>query len=105
MKSLNCIGSMYQFCLCLEAREKSFPHISVNLTLQLGEWYLTSKCKSSTFAKILGKKTDESPEFGALIEPCCSAQPLFKCYYSDKPSKKPCKDSPKIDKAGKPFWK
>jgi hypothetical protein len=40
-----------------------------------------------------------------LIQPCCTVEPNFACHYRDKPSMKPCKDSPNIDGAGsKSFW-
>ena len=68
---------------------------------QINEWYLKDACVASTAQKIVGGKIEP----GGLVEPCCSAEPIFSCFYSDKPSKFPCKDSPKIDKAGRPFWK
>lgn len=71
---------------------------------QIGDWYLKDECVASTSDKILGTK-GHAPEKGSLIEPCCSAEPIFSCFYSDKPSKFPCKDSPTIDKGGRPFWK
>ena len=41
---------------------------------------------------------------GALIQPCCLAEPIIKCHFKDKPSKIPCRDYPAIDKGGKSFW-
>ncbi|CAB9514754.1 Nucleotide-diphospho-sugar transferase [Seminavis robusta] len=70
---------------------------------QIGEWYLKDQCVASTVDKILDKGTRFTQ--GSLLEPCCSAEALFSCFYSDKPSKYPCKDSPTIDKGGRPFWK
>jgi len=67
---------------------------------QLGEWYVNNN-------KCLHKKPEELRASGMtdFIAGCCLAEPSFECHYSDKPSKFPCKDSPTIDKGGKPFWK
>uniref|UniRef100_A0A7S2SC18 Nucleotide-diphospho-sugar transferase domain-containing protein n=1 Tax=Eucampia antarctica TaxID=49252 RepID=A0A7S2SC18_9STRA len=35
---------------------------------------------------------------------CCIPIPQITCSYSDKPSAIPCKESPQIDKTGRPFW-
>lgn len=59
---------------------------------QLGDWY--NSCKSTP-------KLDSMPEQSANA--CCSAEPIIKCHYRDKPSRIPCKDSPSIDK-NKPSW-
>jgi hypothetical protein len=67
---------------------------------QMGEWYVHDKCIGKKISEI--EKEDEAS--GALIQPCCSAEPLIKCHYKDKPSKIPCKDFPSIDKNGKSFW-
>ena len=79
-------------------KEKSFR--------QMGLWYLQESCHGSTASKILGKEegTEEAIEHGSLIAPCCSVEPIFECFYSDKPSMKPCKDSPALDKGKKSFW-
>lgn len=71
---------------------------------QMGEWYLQDKCVASTVNKIQGEGGGGSSEVGSLIAPCCSKEPIFSCFYKDKPSKHPCKDSPPIDKGGKSFW-
>ena len=64
---------------------------------QMGEWYLQDQC--------IQKKTSEIElQNNDFVESCCSAAPLFSCHYKDKPSIKPCKDSPTIDKRGKSFW-
>jgi len=70
---------------------------------QIGEWYLKDTCVASTVTNIIGE--DKEIGSGDLVEPCCSTEALFACFYSDKPSKFPCKNSPQIDKGGKPFWK
>lgn len=69
---------------------------------QMNEWYLHDKCISSTASEILG--ADATPSSGALIEPCCSAKPIFECFYRDKPSKVPCPDARRIDGDGVDFW-
>jgi len=63
---------------------------------QMDDWFVNDKCD--------GKKADD---IGAdsIIESCCLAQANFRCHYRDKPSRKPCKDSPPIDKGRKSFWK
>mmetsp|Transcript_33800 Transcript_33800/g.48045 ORF Transcript_33800/g.48045 Transcript_33800/m.48045 type:complete len:195 (-) Transcript_33800:51-635(-) len=61
---------------------------------QMGEWYLQDQCIQKTAQEI---STND------MVADCCSAQPLFSCHYRDKPSMKPCYDSPPIDK-GKPSW-
>jgi hypothetical protein len=70
---------------------------------QIGEWYLKEECVAKTGAEILGEGV--SIKRGSLVDHCCNAEPILTCFYSDKPSKESCKDSPKIDKNGKPFWK
>eukprot|EP00970_Alexandrium_tamarense_P000751 scaffold85_cov145-Alexandrium_tamarense.AAC.55 len=75
---------------------------------QMGEWYVQDQCIGKHFNDI----TTEKPGVvgyvfggeGVLVKPCCSAEPLIKCHYKDKPSKFECPDSPFIDKAGKAFW-
>jgi len=62
---------------------------------QMGEWYLEDKCIQKTVGEI--GATDD------LATECCHATPLVTCHYRDKPSIKPCHDSPPIDK-GKPSW-
>ena len=67
---------------------------------QLGGWYLKDACSNKPASDIVAGDTSS----GRLIEPCCAADPLFKCHYRDKPSIKPCKDSPPIDKGKPSFW-
>ena len=50
----------------------------------IGSWYL---------------EEDADPGLDA-----CTDEPQFHCWYRDKPSKYPCKDSPPIDKGGRSFW-
>lgn len=69
---------------------------------QMGSWHVQEMC--------IGKKKDEISGSGSssssdLTSTCCSAEPIFKCHYSDKPSIHPCKDSPAIDGGKrKSFW-
>lgn len=72
---------------------------------QMGEWYVNEQCISKDLSNLItvdgGKVSD-----GSLVKQCCSIEPIFSCHFQDKPSKKPCRDSPKIDpRKGKPFWK
>jgi hypothetical protein len=64
---------------------------------QMADWYVKDECVNVNVAAIPQKE-------GSLAERCCLAEPEFKCHYRDKPSKKPCKDSPSIDKGKKSFW-
>jgi len=63
---------------------------------QMGEWYLNEQCISKPLADI--------EVSGDFVSTCCSAKALLSCHYRDKPSKKPCKDSPPIDAGKKSFW-
>lgn len=65
---------------------------------QMGEWFLRDQCNHKTLKEI---GTDGS---ASLVQPCCSAEPLIKCHYRDKPSKIPCKKSPPIDPGMRSFW-
>jgi len=55
---------------------------------QMGDWYVSEKCIAN-----------DNPS----QKECCLVDPLVVCHYRDKPSIKPCKDSPPIDK-GRPSW-
>lgn len=69
---------------------------------QLGEWYVQDQCIHKAIDEIPGLGKEENTR--NLIDTCCASEPMFSCHYRDKPSMKPCKDSPAID--GKPsFWK
>lgn len=67
---------------------------------QMGDWYLHDEC--------IGKEANEivsgTKIKGNLIGSCCSAEPLITCFYRDKPSKIPCRQSPPKDKKGASFW-
>jgi hypothetical protein len=64
---------------------------------QMGEWYVQDQCIQEKASDI-----HDGEEYN-LVRTCCSAEPLFSCHYRDKPSLKPCKSSPSIDK-GRPSW-
>lgn len=66
---------------------------------QMNEWFLQDKCRGKKPAELWG----EQPPADLSAE-CCSAEPIYKCHYRDKPSKKPCRDSPTIDAGGRSFW-
>eukprot|EP00540_Astrosyne_radiata_P020584 CAMPEP_0116836140 /NCGR_PEP_ID=MMETSP0418-20121206/7928_1 /TAXON_ID=1158023 /ORGANISM="Astrosyne radiata, Strain 13vi08-1A" /LENGTH=337 /DNA_ID=CAMNT_0004465871 /DNA_START=147 /DNA_END=1160 /DNA_ORIENTATION=- len=57
---------------------------------QTALWYVLSDCLNNT-AKVSTKS-------------CCSKEPLVMCHYRDKPSAKPCPDSPQQVKNAKSFW-
>ncbi|KAL7545786.1 hypothetical protein ACHAWF_009132 [Thalassiosira exigua] len=70
---------------------------------QMGEWYLEGKCIGSDASKLLGR---DAISDGGLLDKCCSKEPIFSCHFKDKPSKRPCPDSPRIDpQKGRSFWK
>lgn len=73
---------------------------------QLGDWYTRDACIQTDASKILSNPNDKDEQQlnAAFLSKCCSARPIVVCHYSDKPSKKPCRESPQIDKKGKPFW-
>ena len=60
---------------------------------QMGMWYLQDDCVGKN-AKSLGDVTNT----------CCSAEPIIECFYKDKASIIPCKDSKTKDKGGNSFW-
>ena len=64
---------------------------------QMGEWYLNDQCIQKNPSEVTVVDND-------FAKTCCSAEALFSCHYRDKPSIKPCKDSPPIDKRGRSFW-
>lgn len=68
---------------------------------QLGGWYLQDTCIDRSAADIVGNQEVLS---GSLIDPCCASEMIFKCHYRDKPSIRPCSDSPPIDKGKPSFW-
>jgi hypothetical protein len=71
---------------------------------QFGDWFLNDECAAKSASDILG--SDYKNETGvALVQPCCATKPNFVCHYRDKPSMKPCKDSPAIDgEKSSSFW-
>lgn len=75
---------------------------------QMNEWYVNEQCIDHTVQDVLHlvndtMNTKEIGREGTYTTTCCSATPLFSCHFRDKPSYKPCKDSPPID-SGKPSW-
>mmetsp|Transcript_6912 Transcript_6912/g.13031 ORF Transcript_6912/g.13031 Transcript_6912/m.13031 type:complete len:616 (+) Transcript_6912:258-2105(+) len=68
---------------------------------QMGEWYTEDKCIQNDRDSILGFHSGDQ---GTLLSNCCLPEANIVCFYRDKPSKIPCKDSDPID-AGRPsFW-
>lgn len=69
---------------------------------QMGLWYTEAKCEAGGGVGVAESLAGE----GGLETACCSAEPLIKCHFKDKPSVEQCKDSsvPTIDKNGKSFW-
>lgn len=65
---------------------------------QLDQWYLQDQCMDTELSKI-----PLEPD-STFMDTCCSAEPLFSCHYRDKPSSRPCKDAPPIEKNGLSYW-
>lgn len=69
---------------------------------QLGQWYVQPQCVQKKVGDIDGADAND------LIPSCCSKEALFECFYKDKPSMRPCKNSPSIDEGkdgeGRPSW-
>jgi len=72
---------------------------------QMGLWYVNDKCISGGGVEVANGLSHNDSE-GDLESACCSAEPVIKCHYRDKPSVEQCKDSsaPTIDKDAKSFW-
>ena len=68
---------------------------------QMGEWYVGDQCIQQTQDAIIGKGVHET---GELSSACCLAEPNIVCFYRDKPSKIPCRDSDPIDRGMPSFW-
>lgn len=62
---------------------------------QMGAWYVKDSCE--------GESVEEQVQ-SELKHSCCSLEPLVTCFYKDKPSIVPCRDSPSIDVNGRSFW-
>jgi hypothetical protein len=64
---------------------------------QMGEWYLEDTCAARKLDEITIKNGD-------FVQSCCSAEPIFSCHFRDRPSIKPCKESPPLEKGQPSFW-
>jgi len=73
---------------------------------QMGEWYLQKACKSVSKNDIIMNNNinNNKTTIDIITKHCCSATPLVKCHYRDKPSINPCLDSPALDENAKSFW-
>ena len=74
---------------------------------QMGDWYVNEICIAKSVQEIASdipsaRINDISQSF-PLRNECCLVEPHVVCHYRDKPSIKPCRDSPPIDK-GRPSW-
>lgn len=73
---------------------------------QMGEWYVQERCIGSNATSILHSSSVRIRR-GSLILPCCSAQPLISCHYSNKPSLPVCNSSRMMMQLGaneRSFW-
>jgi len=86
---------------CYTKQHMSWTKSHLNKILfyrQMDQWYLQDKCIDKEVSNI---EIDAGSDFTGT---CCSAEPLFSCHYKDKPSTRPCKDAPALDKDGKSYW-
>ena len=65
---------------------------------QMGMWHVKDNC--------IGQDAKELHQGGSaeLSQQCCSAEPLIECFFRDKASVIPCKDSPTKDRNAVSFW-
>ena len=89
----------YIFHMCWTASKEN----KLKFFKQMGEWRVNEQCIGKPVRDILDNDMARHST-AALVHPCCLAKPVIECYYQDKPSIKPCNDSPKIDKHSRPFW-
>jgi hypothetical protein len=74
---------------------------------QMGEWYVNDQCIDKAVHDIDNSNngnTAVTTSSSSIVESCCSAEAIFSCHYRDKPSIKPCKTSPSIDKGKASWW-
>lgn len=72
---------------------------------QMGEWYVNKQCVHKKAKNIPTDLIVDASSKTPFADACCSAEPIVKCHYKDKPSKNPCYASPAIDKGKASFWK
>eukprot|EP00588_Corethron_pennatum_P024988 CAMPEP_0194333788 /NCGR_PEP_ID=MMETSP0171-20130528/63946_1 /TAXON_ID=218684 /ORGANISM="Corethron pennatum, Strain L29A3" /LENGTH=621 /DNA_ID=CAMNT_0039096165 /DNA_START=31 /DNA_END=1896 /DNA_ORIENTATION=- len=70
---------------------------------QMGLWHVEEKCEDAKGLEVI-EELEGDPDKDAVFNACCSVDPLITCFYKDKPSKIPCKDSPSIDKGRGSWW-
>ena len=69
---------------------------------QQGDWFVSDSCIQ---AKVGSGASSSSSSTEPWLSRCCSAEPLIKCHYADKPSLAACKNTTvTIDKGGRKFW-
>ena len=75
---------------------------------QMGDWYLRDdRAGSSVGTEANGTTTAErhnATTVVAGVEAWCTAQPVPRCHYRDKPSVIPCRDSPAFENNAPSFW-
>jgi len=74
---------------------------------QMGDWYVVDACSSSSHimnvtSSIRNSARSDTPDL--LASNCCSATPLIRCHYKDKPSVVPCRQSPSFRNGATSFW-
>ena len=71
---------------------------------QLGGWWVPESCIGRKVDDTTTTTTTSNKNIIVGVDQCCAAQPLFTCHYRDKPSLKPCRDSPPFRPGGTSFW-
>lgn len=70
---------------------------------QMGMWHVEEKCENEKGLDVIDKLSTDASS-GSFFDECCSVDPILTCFYRDKPSKVPCKESPPIDRGRPSFW-
>eukprot|EP00986_Skeletonema_menzelii_P016081 scaffold13605_cov145-Skeletonema_menzelii.AAC.11 len=71
---------------------------------QIGQWFVNEQCVGKKVEEILGSSEMQAGT-SLLVEPCCAAEALVSCHYTDKPHVPSCKGKGEnIDKHGRSFW-
>lgn len=79
---------------------------------QMGLWFVQKTCDMGTFMNKTLSAPNMSPqnastnglENSAIVNACCSREPVFSCHFRDKPSMKSCKHRPPYVPGAKSWW-
>lgn len=85
----------------------SDKHEKMAYLRQLGLWYVQDTCVEQSLESTFATLSDLRNKHGnhlTISDSCCSKEPLFSCQYRDKPSLKPCVDSPATVDDSPSWW-